>query len=53
MFEEPVTQSYNQQDATLEILVMLVGSFLLGCLLGWLIRNFKSKNINNIAILKE
>ena len=49
MFEESVTQSYNQQDATLEILVMLVGSFLLGCLLGWLIRNFKSRNINNIA----
>ena len=49
MFERAVTQTYNQNDATLEILVMLAGSFLLGCLLCWLIRSFKSENTNNIT----
>jgi predicted flap endonuclease-1-like 5' DNA nuclease len=47
MFEKAVTQTYNQNDATLEILVMLAGSFLLGCLLCWLIRSFKSRSTNN------
>ncbi len=46
MFETDITQTYNQQDATLEILVMLAGSFLLGCLLCWLIRSFRSNNTN-------
>ena len=49
MFKSAVTQSYNQQDATLEILVMLAGSFLLGCLLGWLINNFRARNNNPIS----
>ena len=39
MFNNDVTQTYNHQDATLEILVMLTGAFLLGCLLCWLIRS--------------
>lgn len=43
MFENAVTQTYNQQDATLEILVMLAGMLLLGTLLGWLIRGFNNK----------
>ena len=49
MFENAVTQTYNQQDATLEILVMLAGSFLLGCLLGWLINNFRARNNKQIT----
>ncbi len=48
MFEKAVTQSYNQQDATLEILVMLAGSFLLGCILCWLIRSYRSRNSSYI-----
>jgi predicted flap endonuclease-1-like 5' DNA nuclease len=44
MFNNDVTQTYNQQDATLEILVMLAGAFLLGCLLCWLIRNLMGAN---------
>jgi len=46
MFEKAVTQTYNQNDASLEILIMLAGSFLLGSLLGWLIRSFRSKKTN-------
>ncbi len=44
MFENAVTQTYNQQDASMEILVMLAGSFLLGSLLGWLINSFKARS---------
>ena len=44
MFENAVTQTYTQQDATLEIIAMLGGAFLLGCLLCWLIRGFSAKN---------
>jgi len=44
MFENAVTQTYTQQDATLEILTMLGGTFLLGCLLCWLIRGLVAKN---------
>ncbi|MEE9444604.1 MAG: helix-hairpin-helix domain-containing protein [Cocleimonas sp.] len=50
MFENAVTQTYTQQDATLEILTMLGGAFLLGCLLCWLIRGgleAKNKTSNN------
>ena len=44
MFNEDVTKTYTYQDATLEILVMLAGAFLLGCLLCWLIRSLQRTN---------
>ena len=47
MFKSDVTQSYNQQDATIEILIMLAGAFLLGCLLCWLIRKLFSNKGQN------
>ena len=48
MFKSDVTQTYNQQDATMEILIMLAGAFLLGCLLCWLIRKLFSNDDQNI-----
>ena len=44
MFNNDVTKTYTQQDATLEILIMLGGAFLLGCLLCWLIRSLIKVN---------
>ncbi|MCK5812630.1 MAG: hypothetical protein KAH03_00160 [Cocleimonas sp.] len=35
MFENDVTQNYQLQDATFEILIMLAGAFLLGTLFCW------------------
>jgi len=49
MFKSDVTQTYNQQDATMEILIMLAGAFLLGCLLCWLIRKLSSNNDEILA----
>jgi predicted flap endonuclease-1-like 5' DNA nuclease len=46
MFNNDVTQTYNHQDATLEILVMMAGAFLLGCLLCWLIRKLLGMDNN-------
>ena len=37
MFNDNVTQTYNFQDASQEIIIMLLGAFLLGCLLTWLL----------------
>ena len=50
MFNNDVTQTYTQQDATLEILVMLAGAFLLGCLLCWLIRKLMGLDNQTLAI---
>ncbi len=50
MFNNDVTQTYTQQDATLEILVMLAGAFLLGCLLCWLIHKLMGFNKQTLAI---
>lgn len=44
MFNNDVTQKYNLQDATLEILIMLLGAFLLGYLLCWLLKKLFSAN---------
>jgi len=44
-----LNQTYNQQDATLEILIMLAGAFLLGCLLCWLIRKLIGLNKQELA----
>ncbi len=49
MFKSDVTQSYNHQDATIEILVMLAGAFLLGCLLCWLIRKLLETKQQSLA----
>ncbi len=38
MFQNDVTKNYEFQDATLEILIMLAGAFLLGCLFCWALR---------------
>ncbi len=48
MFNNDITQTYNQGDATLEILIMLAGAFLLGLLLSWLISKliYNSKKIS-------
>ena len=48
MFNSELTKNYNHQDATLEILLMLAGAFLLGCLLCWLIRNFFTQKNNHV-----
>jgi len=50
MFNNDVTQNFTQQDATLEILVMLAGAFLLGCLLCWLIRKLMGLENQELAV---
>lgn len=37
MFSEPVTRAYDMTDASIEIIIMLVVSFLLGYMLRWLL----------------
>jgi len=49
MFNSDVTQSYNHQDATTEILVMLIGAFLLGCLLCWLFKKLFEANRKEVV----
>lgn len=44
MFDSDLTQNFNHQDATMEILIMLAGAFLLGCLLCWLLKKAFSKS---------
>lgn len=44
MFNNDVTQTYNHLDASAEILIMLAGAFLLGCLLCWLFREYLQSN---------
>ena len=44
MFNNDVTKNYNHQDATSEILIMLLGAFLLGCLLCWLLKKLFSRD---------
>ncbi len=50
MFNNDVTHTYTQQDATLEILVMLTGAFLLGCLVCWLIRKLIGSDNQTVAV---
>ena len=47
MFKNEVTQTFNHQDATLEILIMLAGALILGALLSWLLSKLAREN-NNI-----
>ncbi len=50
MFKNNVTQTYNHLDASAEILIMLIGAFLLGCLLCWLLRqSLIKKNTINVG----
>ena len=49
MFKSDVSQTSNQQDATMEILIMLAGAFLLGCLLCWLLRKLFSNGNQALA----
>lgn len=44
MFNNELTRDYNHSDASFEIILMLLGAFLFGFLLCWLIRKFFSKN---------
>ncbi|WP_299873967.1 helix-hairpin-helix domain-containing protein [uncultured Cocleimonas sp.] len=44
MFNNDVTRNFNNQDATSEILIMLLGAFLLGCILCWLLKKLFSSN---------
>jgi len=53
MFNFNVNQTYNQQDATLEILIMLVGAFLLGGILCWLIKKLIHRNKQETLITKK
>ena len=54
MFNNDVTRNYNNQDATSEILLMLVGAFLLGCLLCWLLKKlFSDSNDNTVQALNS
>jgi hypothetical protein len=41
MFQESVTKAYNLRDATMEILLMLLGAFILGYLLRLFMNRFK------------
>jgi len=42
MFSDNVSKTYNFQDASQEIIIMLLGAFLLGSLLTWLLSKFFS-----------
>jgi len=44
MFNDNVTQTYSFQDASQEIVVMLLGAFLLGSLLTWLLSKLFNKD---------
>jgi len=43
MFEFAVTKTHELKDASLELLIMLAGSFLLGCLFCWALGSRKRK----------
>lgn len=44
MFNNNISQTYNLQDASQEIVIMLLGAFLLGCLLTWLFNKLFNKD---------
>jgi hypothetical protein len=43
MFEHAVTKTHDLKDASLELIVMLAGAFLLGCLFCWALGSRKNK----------
>lgn len=46
MFNNNVAQTYSFQDASQEIVIMLLGAFLLGALLTWLLNKLFNKDYN-------
>jgi len=46
MFEYAVTKTHEMKDASLELLIMLAGAFLLGCLFCWVLDSRKRKRHN-------
>ena len=44
MFNNDVSQTYNFQDASQEIIIMLLGAFLFGCLITWLLSKLFNKD---------
>jgi len=44
MFNDNITQTFNFQDASQEIVIMLLGAFLLGSLLTWLLNKLFNKD---------
>ena len=44
MFSNKITQTYNHLDATMEILILLTGAFLLGLLTCWLLYKLKKND---------
>jgi len=40
MFTHPIYETYMLSDASGEIIILLLGAFLLGAMLGWLFRHF-------------
>ena len=53
MFKNDVSQTYNLQDATFEIIIMLAGAFLLGYLLSWLINKLISEKRKQLQFSAE
>lgn len=43
MFEHAVTKTHDLKGASLELIVMLAGAFLLGCLFCWVLSSRKNK----------
>ncbi len=43
MFEHAVTKTHDLKDASLELIIMLAGAFLLGCLFCWALGSRKRK----------
>lgn len=43
MFEHAVTKTHDLKDASLELIIMLAGAFLLGCLFCWALSARKRK----------
>ena len=53
MFKNDITQTYNLQDASYEIIIMLAGAFLLGYILSWLINKYNSEKNNQLQFTSE
>lgn len=50
MFKNDITQTYNHLDASMEILILLLGAFLLGFLTCWLFRKFTEKDSSSAPL---
>lgn len=52
MFNDNITQTYNFQDASQEIIIMLLGAFLLGGLITWLLNKLFNKDYGNEGVYR-